>query len=351
VTAEHDEETRAVYPRVSRREKRISALAKVVMDAWKSYDITRFCPAPILKVLKDPKNEFQSVANAQRYILSSMKSFLRFAFLTITSAAHLFSQESVKPGLQLYSLRSQFALRGVPWTLDRVKEFGIAEVEMAGTYNLSSEAFKTELDIRGLKAVSTHYPYSRLRLDIDGVVKDAQTLGVKFAGCAWIDHTGDFDEAEAKAAAEVFNRVGEALAKVGVTFFYHCHGYEFQPHSSGTLFDLLMTETKPEFVSFEMDVLWVVFPGQNPSALLEKYGKRWKLMHLKDLKKGVATGSLSGKTDVENDVSLGTGQMNWNSIFESARKVGVEHYFIEDESSTSLKQIPDSISFLKNFKG
>ena len=280
-----------------------------------------------------------------------MRTLLTLALLSVTSAACLFSGEPVKPGLQLYSLRSQFALRGVPWTLDRVKEFGITEVELAGTYNLSPEAFKAELDSRGLKAVSTHYPYSRLRLDIDGVVKDAQALGVKFAGCAWIDHTGDFDEAEAKAAAEVFNRVGEAFAKVGVTFFYHCHGYEFQPHGSGTLFDLLMTETKPEFVSYEMDVLWVVFPGHNPATLLEKYGARWKLMHLKDLKKGIATGSLSGKTDVENDVVLGTGQMDWMSIFSMARKVGVEHYFIEDESSTSLRQIPESVSFLKNFKG
>jgi len=280
-----------------------------------------------------------------------MRNLLIFAIVSFASAATpLLSQEPVKPGLQLYSLRSQFALRGVPWTLDRVRELGITEVELAGTYNLSSQAFKSELESRGLRAVSTHYPFSRLRLDVDGVVKDAQALGVKYAGCAWIDHTGDFDETETKAAAEVFNRVGEALSKVGVTFFYHCHGYEFQLHGSGTLFDLLMTETKPEFVSFEMDVLWVVFPGQNPVALLEKYGKRWKLMHLKDLKKGIATGSLSGQTDVENDVPLGTGQMDWRSIFTAAQRVGVEHYFIEDESSTSLQQIPLSVSFLKSFK-
>ena len=99
-----------------------------------------------------------------------------------------------------------------------------------------------------------------------------------------------------------------------------------------------------------MDVLWVVFPGQDPAKLLEKYGPRWKLMHLKDLKKGVATGSLSGKTDVENDVPLGSGQMNWASIFGTAQKVGVQHYFIEDESSTSIKQIPESVAFLKSFK-
>lgn len=282
-----------------------------------------------------------------------MKTLFTLSLLLISFAAESTAQEgkfTAPPGLQLYSLRSQFALRGVPWTLDRVKEFGITEVELAGTYGLSAGQFKQELEARGLKAVSTHFPFSRLKLDVEGVVKEAQSLGVKFAGCAWIDHSGNFDEAEAKTAAEVFNRVGEALAKVGITFFYHCHGYEFQPHAQGTLFDYLMTETKPEFVSYEMDVLWVVFPGQDPAKLLEKYGPRWKLMHLKDLKKGVATGSQSGKTDVENDVVLGSGQMNWASIFSTAQKVGVQHYFIEDESSTSLKQIPESVAFLKSFK-
>lgn len=73
-------------------------------------------------------------------------------------------------------------------------------------------------------------------------------------------------------------------------------------------------------------------------------------MHLKDLKKGVATGSLSGGTDVKNDVTLGTGQMNWPAIFTAAQKIGVKHYFIEDESPTSEEQIPSSLTFLKTLK-
>lgn len=253
-------------------------------------------------------------------------------------------------GLQLYSLRSQFALRGVPWTLDRVKEFGITEVELAGTYNLSAAQFRKELDARGLKAVSSHFPYSRYKVDLDAVVTEAKALGLQYAGCAWIDHVGDFDEAEARDAVKVFNRAGEALAKAGITFFYHCHGYEFQPHGDGTLFDLLMKETRPGHVSYQMDILWVVFPGQDPAKLMEKYPDRWKLMHLKDLKKGVATGALTGHTDVKNDVALGTGQMNWPSIFSAAQKIGIKHYFIEDESPTSMEQIPNSIAFLKNLK-
>lgn len=253
-------------------------------------------------------------------------------------------------GLQLYSLRSQFKLKGVPSTLDTVKSFGVKEVELAGTNGMKPEQFRAELEKRGLVPVSSHFPYGRYKTDLDAVVAEAKALGLKYAGCAWIDHKDDFDEMECKEAIATFNRAGEALAKEGITFFYHCHGYEFQPFEKGTLFDLLLTQTKPEYVSYEMDVLWVVFPGQDPVKLLEKYGDRWKLMHLKDLKKGVATGSLTGKTDTDNDVSIGAGQMNWPAILSAAKKVGIQHYFIEDESSTSETQIPQSLEFLKTVK-
>jgi sugar phosphate isomerase/epimerase len=276
-----------------------------------------------------------------------MKRLLTAFSLLVSFAATAADAPKNAAGLQLYSLRSQFTLRGVPWTLDRVKEMGIKEVELAGTYNLSAAEFKAELDQRGLIPVSSHFPYARYKNDLDNVVKEAKTLGLKFAGCAWIDHKDAFDEAECRDAIATFNRAGKALAKEGITMFYHLHGFEFEKHGDGTLVDLFLTETKPEFVSVQMDVLWIVFPGQDPVQLLEKYAGRWKLMHLKDLKKGIATGSLSGQTDVANDVTLGTGQMDWSAIFTAARKNGVQHYFIEDESPTSMEQIPQSLTFLR----
>jgi sugar phosphate isomerase/epimerase len=148
----------------------------------------------------------------------------------------------------------------------------------------------------------------------------------------------------------VFNKAGEVLAKHGISFFYHDHGFEFQPHGQGTLLDLMMAETNPKRVAYQMDVLWIVVPGQDPVKLLEKYKGRWVLMHLKDLKKGVPTGALTGKTDVSNDVALGTGQMNWPVILQAAKKAGIKHYFIEDESPTSVEQIPQSLKFLPTVK-
>ncbi|MBA3440894.1 MAG: sugar phosphate isomerase/epimerase [Pyrinomonadaceae bacterium] len=249
-------------------------------------------------------------------------------------------------GLQLYSLREQFA-NDVPATLDQVRGFGIEYVELAGTYKLPPEKFKAQLDARGLKPISGHFPFERLRDQVEDVAREAKTLGLQYVGCAWIPHKASFDEKTCREASAVFNRAGEALAKHNLKFFYHPHGYEFQPHGKGTLFDLMMAETKPEFVRYEMDVFWVVHPGQDPVKLLERYGGRFELMHVKDMKKGTPTGLLTGRSDVTNDVALGTGRMDWPAILKAAQKAGVKWYFIEDESPTSAEQIPQSLGYLK----
>jgi sugar phosphate isomerase/epimerase len=251
-------------------------------------------------------------------------------------------------GLQLYSLRDQFA-KDVPGTLKQVRELGFKYVELAGTYGLSPDKFRQQLDANGLVPVAGHFPYERLRDDVDGVAREAMALGISYAGCAWIPHEGSFDEKECRDAIAVFNRAGEALAKRGIKFYYHTHGYEFEPNLNGTLFDLLLAETKPQFVRYQMDVLWVVHPGQDPVALLKKHGKRFELMHIKDLKKGVK-GDLTGHTDVTNDVTLGTGQIDLPAVLKAAKRAGVKWYFIEDESPTVLQQIPESLRFLEQVR-
>lgn len=252
-------------------------------------------------------------------------------------------------GLQLYSLRAQFA-KDVSGTLDEVKSFGIKYAELAGTYGLTPEKFKAELAARGIKPVSGHFGYERYRDDAEGVAKEAKELGLEYAGCAWIPHNGDFDEKTCREAIAVFNKAGEVMAKHGLKFFYHVHGFEFQPHGQGTLLDLLFQETNPKYVNFQMDIFWIVFPGQDPVKLLEKYPNRWRLMHLKDMRKGTPTGALTGGTDVKNDAALGQGLMDLPAILRAAKKVGVKWYFIEDESPWSEKQIPESLRFLEQVK-
>jgi sugar phosphate isomerase/epimerase len=255
-------------------------------------------------------------------------------------------------GLQLYSLRNEFKKDGVTATLDRVKGYGFTEVETAGTYDLSAADFRKELEKRGLQPISGHFQYDALKKDLAGAIRDAKALGLKYAICPWITHEiADFTEADARRAATDFNTWGEAFRKEGISFGYHCHGYEFRPRDDGsTLFDLIVAETKPENVLFEMDVFWVTSPGVDPVKLLEKYPTRWKLMHLKDMRKGARTGVYTGHADLTDDVPLGTGQVNWPAVLSTAAKVGVQHYFIEDESPTSTAGIPKSLAYLETLK-
>jgi len=276
---------------------------------------------------------------------------LALASIKVSSDKNTGTGDSFKGpvGLQLYSLRDAFS-KDVPGTLAKVRDYGIKYVELAGTYKYTSAEFKQQLDNHGLEAVAGHFPFERVRDEVDKVAAEAKDLGLKYVGVAWIPHKASFTEDAARQAAAVFNKSGEALSKQGLKLFYHNHGYEFQPHGNGTLLDLLMAETNPDFLEWEMDVFWTVYPAQDPAALLKKYPNRWTLMHLKDMKKGVQTGSLTGQADVGYDVILGTGQMQMPAILKAAKEIGVKYYFIEDESPSAATQIPQSLKFLEDVK-
>jgi sugar phosphate isomerase/epimerase len=248
-------------------------------------------------------------------------------------------------GLQLYSLRDSFK-NDVPGTLDKVKAMGFKYVELAGTYGLQPVDFKQLLDDRGLVPVAAHFSLDLYQKDVDSIIREAKTFGVKYVGAAWIPHQGPFTMDQALTTAKTFNTIGKAVAAQGLRFYYHNHGYEFQPHLAGTLMDVLIQKTDPKYVTFQMDLLWTRFPGHDPAALLLKYPGRWELMHLKDLKKGVK-GDLSGGTDVRNDVTLGTGQIDFPAVLKAARKSGVKWYFIEDESPSVEQQVPKSLEYLE----
>jgi sugar phosphate isomerase/epimerase len=254
------------------------------------------------------------------------------------------------PGIQLWSLRDQFA-KDVPGTLDKVKAWGLTQVETAGTYDMPAAKFREMLDARGLKVPSAHFQYEALVKDIDGVIRDAKALGAEYVCCAWIPHDpAEFTEAVCRQSIADFNKAGEAVAKAGLKFVYHAHGYEFVKFGDGTLFDLMLKELKPEFVNFEMDVFWMVHAGKNPVELLEKNPDRWVMMHIKDMKKGTRTGIYTGSTDKTNSVALGTGIIDYGPILKAAAKTKVKYYFIEDEAPTVEEQVPAGLKYLKELK-
>jgi sugar phosphate isomerase/epimerase len=279
-----------------------------------------------------------------------MKHLILAAALASTALAGDFAGEA---GLQLYSLRDSFK-KDAPSSLDKVKAFGVREVELAGNYDLSADAMLKELTARGLKPISMHFQYGALEKDIAKCVADAKALGLKYVACPWIPHVPAMFgmESTEKAAAD-FNKWGAAFAKEGITFAYHNHGYEFKPVAEGsdrTFVDVLMEKTDPKLVAFEMDVFWVAHPGADPVKYLNKYPGRWQLMHLKDIQKGARTGVYTGHAPNEQSVALGTGQIPWPAVLSAAAKSGVKHYFIEDEHPDAEKQIPVTLAYLRTLK-
>lgn len=282
-----------------------------------------------------------------KFARQTIPSLLCFAICFASGfapAAPLFPQA---PGMVSYTYREHFK-RDVPGTLDTIKALGIRDMEFSNLFGQTAAELRQLLDARGMVCSSFGVSYDDLMHKPAEVAANAKTLGAKFVRIAWLPNRQPFTLEFAEQTAAEFNRIGKQLReRYGLTFCYHNHGFEFVPHGNGTLFDVLMAKTNPQDVSFELDILWAHHPGADPAALLDKYGSRFKLMHLKDLKKGVK-GDLSGKTPVANDVALGTGQLDIPAILKAAKRAGVQHYYIEDESPNIATQVPQSIAYLKS---
>jgi len=250
------------------------------------------------------------------------------------------------PGVVSYTFRNQFA-EDVPGTLDMIKEMGITNIEFSNLFGKTAHEMRALLNERDMVCTSYGVGYNRIVDDLAAVAEEAKVLGAKYVRVASIPfERPEFTVNDAQKAAEDFNTAGKFLDGQGLYFCYHNHGFEFRPWKDElTLFDYIVQNTDPQYVSFEMDLLWTLHPGQDPVELLERYPERFRLMHLKDLRKGVV-GDFSGSTPRENDVVLGTGQVNFPAVLRAAQNTNIEYYYIEDESPDVIERVPKSLEYI-----
>jgi sugar phosphate isomerase/epimerase len=252
--------------------------------------------------------------------------------------------------LQLYSFRDSFKAHGVPATLAKVKAMGFSHVELAGTYGLTREQFKAELQKAGLTPISMHTDIKALASPTDSakLLDDAKFYGVTYIGNAWFPHEGTFDQADAKAAIAAFNAAGKNAAAAGLQFFYHPHGFEFAPGTaSRTLFDMILAQTDPKAVQFELDIFWAHHGSADPVALLKAHPNRFVLTHMKDMKPGTKK-DFTGHAADDTSVALGSGEVNVKGVVEAARNTGVQWHIIEEESPEPEKNVPAGLAYLKS---
>lgn len=272
-----------------------------------------------------------------------MRFLALFCSLASAVAAPLLDRT---PGVVSYTFRNEFKA-DMPATFDLVRKLGITDIEMSNLFGQEPAKIRALMDARGIACSSYGAPYNDVLKKTDEVAGIAKILGAKYVRVSLPSGKTPFDKSAALQRSAEMNTMGKQLReKHSLTFVLHNHGMEFVAEGTGTLYDLIHAQTRAEDVSFELDVLWAYLPGADPVAIFEKYGARIPLMHVKDVRKGLPR-VWGHKYDSDNDVTLGTGQLDQTAIFAAAKKAGVKHYYLEDESSHSLGQIPLSIAYLK----
>jgi sugar phosphate isomerase/epimerase len=246
-------------------------------------------------------------------------------------------------GLQLYTLRDAMPTdpKGM---LKQAADFGYKQIEgyegdLGLFWGMTNKEMKAWCDDLGLDFVSSHCNVDE---DFEAKAAQAAEIGMKYLICPWRGPQKKLDDF--KKIADSFNMYGGICKKNGIRFAYHNHGYSFAPLEGQIPQDVMMDNTDPATVDYEMDIYWVVTGGADPLAYLQKYPNRFRLCHIKDRQKDAAADERDASCD------LGTGSLDYAKILKVAQDNGMEYYIVEQEkydNSTPLKSAQADAEYLK----
>jgi sugar phosphate isomerase/epimerase len=212
--------------------------------------------------------------------------------------------------------------------LSSLSEMGYRNVEPFTLSGLSAEDYRALLDKYGLKASARHVNVGTPEspVDFQQILDENKTLGIQFFGSG---STPIFPliyttEAQWIAYAEYLNDLGALARQQGQTLMVHNHDIEFEiVFGDQTVFDILMANTDPRNVVFQLDLYWATNGGglDNPLEVLERYGDRIQLFHVKDM----AAGPFPGRIEI-----VGEGIIDFPEIF-AATQGPVRYYVVEHD--------------------
>jgi sugar phosphate isomerase/epimerase len=229
-----------------------------------------------------------------------------------------------------------------------------------GYHEHTPKEIKMMLDDLGLVSTSAHISDSTLKHNIDEAIEAANIIGQKYIlSPAFMGQTAD----EFKAAADLYNKFGEKCKAGGIHYGYHTHNGEFAATDGVSLFDILVKETDPELVCFELDLFWAAVAGVDVVKLVKQYPGRVKLLHIKDIDKLMdepyttfdpATGMGMLMELMKKQTIIGEGAIDFKSILSQVDDAGIDQLFIEsdfppepmkfaEQSAINLKKIVSSI--------
>jgi sugar phosphate isomerase/epimerase len=275
------------------------------------------------------------------------RAFVRNSGLLAAGAAFGLSDFNAKRikkfGIQLYTLRDIIG-KDPMGVLKSLASVGYTQIEsyegpQGMFWGMSNKEFKSYAAYLGMSVVSSHIDISK---DVERKAGEAGEIGMKYLICPYIGKQKSIDDV--KRVADKFNELGEICKKNGLRFAYHNHGYSFETQEGQIPQDVMMQNTDPSLVDFEMDIYWVRTAGADPEAWLKKYPNRWTLCHVKD------RGANFKEGDDDASVTLGTGTIDFSRILKTAKSVGMKYYIVEQErydNTTSMKASADNAAYMK----
>jgi sugar phosphate isomerase/epimerase len=272
--------------------------------------------------------------------------FTRRHFLKLSAAAlPAFGAQGHFPiGLQLSTLNAM-AKSDLSGTLAQIHAVGYQEIELTPVaYTLSVERLRKVVALSGLKAPSGHFEYTDLEQQFDY----AKALGLAWVVCPMLPKSQWTSAEGFRTAARQFNEWGKRAHDMGMRFAFHNHDYEFRRFGDVTGYDILLKETDPKLVFLELDCYWITQAGLDPIDLLNRLGRRVRMLHIKDRKPGFPSSNDMSPTSA-HFTEVGGGSIDWPRILTTARKLQIEHYFVEQDhiDGPPIESVRTSYNYLR----
>ncbi|WP_194777930.1 sugar phosphate isomerase/epimerase family protein [Pararhodonellum marinum] len=247
-------------------------------------------------------------------------------------------------GIQLYSVKEDMAVDARS-TIEKIASYGYTQIEgfdggKGIFWGMDNKEFKSFTGDLGLDFVASH---CNVFQNTAQLAEEAAAINMKYLISPWIGPQKSIDEY--KKQADRFNEAGKICKDAGIRFAYHNHGYTFEELEGKIPHDVLLENTDPDLVDFELDIFWAINVGADPKAYFEKYKNRFKLGHVKDREHGTPLGKGDAST------VLGTGDIDYPSVLRSAKDNGMEYFIVEQEKfegTNPLDAAQKNAEFMKN---
>jgi sugar phosphate isomerase/epimerase len=267
--------------------------------------------------------------------MNSRRNFIKQTGIAAAGAILIPSfafKSSKKVGIQLYSLRDELP-KDVKGVIKKVAQAGYKEVETYGYslenkfWGLDPKAFSALLKSNGLTAPSGHFGMDKFLTDgnpeeLKTYIEASNIIGGKFITIPYLGDALRADLDGFKRVADRMNQAAELCKPAGLKLSYHNHDFEFKAYGDTNGYEVMLKETHPDLVKFEMDIYWVVRSGIDPIKLIETYPGRFSMWHIKDM----------DKSDMKLNTEVGNGSIDFKKIYEHAKLSGLEHSFMEQEN-------------------